>query len=1573
MALVGLITIGASAQRFTDHLNRGLVAIPQGDKTGQDATYGMTGSGIFVSWRKLATEYYDTQYNLYRDGTKINSIPLSVTNFQDNSGKKTSTYKVVPIVNGVEQTAQAAECKPWEHQYWEIPVQNVKNRNNADVTSGYTLNDCSVADVDGDGQMEFVVKRRNDSGNLRSPSNKTDFNLHECYKMDGTRLWWIDMGPNLMAGPDEQFDLVLYDWDQDGKAEALMRGADNMIIHTATGKTIKIGNMTVDILTKDSKGQPVRPEYMGVGKEYLLYINGATGEPYGWNGEESWTPMAYPLPQFESNETSGSSDVWGDLGHRMQKHYFGAPYIDGRNPAIFLGRGCYTRHKFCALSVNKDTHELTQLWRWNCYDSSSPWFGNGFHNFAIADVDMDGRDEIVFGSMMIDDTGYGLATTGYGHGDAAHCGDFDPYRWGLEQFVCLEGRTVPGVAYTNATTQQLRYTTGGGSDNGRCMAGNFYNTHPGAIGISGNAISLVADRVIDGISGFSDDHVNCRIYWDGDLLDEFMDSPGVERAPTVYKAPGQKEVGTNRSYTNNRCWMGQGSLNNSSKNNACFLGDIIGDWREEIVTRNGNKLIIQTTSYPSLYGITTLWADHEYRNAMTWQSVGYNQPPHPSFFLGELEGITNEPPAITLEGRTEVSGTIATTTDHLLVSGYENKTVAVQDGASPYILTVNTPAWVKGSGGTKQSDGSIKALASTPKQPSLTIETYTTTLTGGAFSGATRLVKQGEGVLILPTVTETYTGNTDVWQGTLQFDGTMESSPVWLNRHTTLISNGGNFKGGIKADYNATIYPGGKGTVGNITASTIELGFGSRVVIDCNNGNFDQLNVSQLTIGTQTADVWKNYGPRYKAPVLQFNVTGNLSAGTYELGQVGAVSGDLSEINIEGIPNDRKVSLKYESQKLCLVIENMRAAASVVWNGTTGNNIWQQAVSENFLLGNETTVQAYGDEIVFDDNAAATSINIRNSVSPKTVTFTNEKKTYTLTGDSIIGESLTKNGKGTLTMNYANRIGSTTVNGGIVVVPMLANNRGQDWGSLGNSASPIILNSGTTLRTNGVIITDQQVTVNDSAIIDVPSGKSVIFNKGIKGSGATLVKTSAGSMETLTGNNFGKLIIKAGTMTSNYNSSNVDDLPTTVQFEGGTLWGANMEDGSGITNRANFVVPKGKTGSFYASFRGVYNGTLTGEGTLKVFTGGVRCYFDGDWSQFAGTVEAGKENRQNKKSYTPAFALRNTNGLPNATLNVTAGTYVYNEGKNIPVGSLTGTGYLLGSGKWIVGSLNKDFTLNTNIGTSVNINGDYSDVINVTATPVEKVGTGKMFISAGKINGALTVSGGTVAFNDKSLSTLIHGGFATTINDGGLITGQGKLNTLTINSGGELRPCAATSLNANNPGTIQTVARLLVNKGGIVNFIVGTTNSQLKPGNMTFSGTVKVTLQNNYTPKAGDEFTLWQTNTIGNASKVTAFELPELPAGLYWDTTSLIDADAKPLKTGVLKITNDGSVGIGQLPMDANVSCDVYTTGGTLVASFSAQRQEIRSIMQTLGVGRGLYIVKMKSGRNYATETVIVK
>ena len=1530
LAILGLMTVGASAQRITDKLDRGIVAVP-------------IAKGNLVSWRKFGSEYYDTKYNLYRNGTKI-ATEITVSNYQDASGDANSKYAVEAVVKGVAQT-RSAEVKAWANNYYDVKVQPVVNRagktipnsvsaNSKDASGsnyesqtppGYVLNDVSLADVTGDGISEFIVKRNNAQGNLSNPSNTTDFNHYECYKLDGTRLWWIDLGPNLMSNPDEQYDLIGYDWDCDGKAECVMRGADNMIIHTATGHTINIGDMTFDC----GKGLSSRPEYVGVGAEYLLYLNGETGEPYGWDGSDNWTPEPFPLPRFEANEKVGDANVWGDVGHRATKIYMGAPYLDGRRPSIFFGRGAYTRHKFCALDVDPVTHQLTQRWRWNCYDASSAWYGNGFHNYQIADVDLDGRDEIMFGSMCIDDTGYGLSTTGLGHGDAQHCGDLDPYRWGLEQFTCQEG--AQGNSFWNPTTGQIYYRKSDGGDDGRAMAGNFTNAYPGgqARSASSSTIGLSSCKILP-VNGIS--NLNMRIYWDGDLLDEMFDPKnGAVRPGTIYKWNGN--IITNF----------EAISNNWTKCNPSAQGDILGDWREELVLRtaDNSSLRIHCTTYPTEYDIYTLWNDHQYRNAMAWQCVGYNQPPHVSYFIGELEGITIAPPPLILEGRTEVSGSIATTTDHLLVSGYEDKTISVAEGASPWVLTVNTPAWVKGT-------GSQQATASTPKTPARDVITYTTTLTGGAFGGATRLVKQGEGVLVLPNVTEKHTGATDVWNGTLQFDGTMESSPVWLNRHTTLISNGGNFKGGLKADYNATIYPGGQRKVGSITASTLSLGFGSRVVFDVKSDGIDQLNATKITIETKN---WE-YGPKYSTPVFEFVGASQLAAGTYLLGQVGSIEGNINDILIEGLA-DKHYYLSLVNGQLSLVLEDMRAPASVVWNGDN-SSIYDLASTKNFLNNGVADISVDGDDLIFDDNAVSTTVEVKGAVRPNSITFNNETKNYTLKGDSILGGVLiTKNGKGTVTISNENRTGTTTINNGKLIVNALANRTGVDYGALGNYRQNININDGGALGFSESVITDQPVNVRGEVTIDVPTNLGVTFNQGFKGEGATVSKTGVGRLTTGPSGTYSKLIIKQGRVNS-VAYGNVDQLPETVEFWDGVLWGENMEDTPGITNRTNFVVPEGKKGEFRGSFRGTYNGTLTGAGTFVPVSGGVRCYWNGDWSEFEGTIAPlanDGTNRQNKKSYTPSFNITNTKGFPKATLDLGTDQIVSNQdpnsGKayNVSVGHITGTGTLSGSGTYTIGLLGKNITSKFK-----------------STSPLVKRGAGALRPGAGCITGMLTVEEGVLQFNSTDMTTSYIA--SVTLKEKGELEAAGLMGGLTMESGTMATPKKGQ---LSSPATLKSSASVNVKQGATLRMVINskTVFSKLEANFLTMNGTLKVELGSSYTPAVGDEFTLWTiTRTF---SGTPTFDLPELPNGLYWDVTAL------KAKTGVLRITDDATVGIGRIGGDELVSCNVYTVGGVFVGSFEAQRSSVRSEVQKLGVKSGLYIVRMAAGRNYETETVTVR
>ena len=976
-----LVPVGIKAQRPTDKLDRGLVAVP-------------SGSGSFVSWRIFGEEYYDTEYNLYRNGEKI-AGPLSVSNYVDKDGKAGSKYQVAAVVRGKEQE-KCPEVARLTQQYIQFGLGKLYSRRGKDITSSYDINDIALADVDGDGVSEFILKR-NYTPDKQSVNNDSAYNVLDCYKLNGERLWYIDLGPNMVSGPDEQYDAVGYDWDGDGKAEVLMRGADNMIIHHPDGTTTNIGSMTVN--TRNTVNQTDgNAAYTNYGNEYLLYLEGETGKPYSIGSGSTPLWMTYPLPR-------GNASDWGDgYGHRSTKHYFGAPFLDGRKPYIYLGRGCYTKHHMKAFSVDPTTHKLTQYWEWK--GESWPYSGQGYHNFGIADVDWDGRDEICFGSMVIDDNGKGLHTTGLGHGDAQHCSDFDPYRHGQEIFACNEDS--PAMNYRNGTTGKIYYRLQSTGDDGRALCGNFSNDYPGAIGHSSQSgtISCVSDKVISGgPGGFTN---NWRIYWDGDLLEEGLDGASSrEGAARVFKANGSI------------VFTADGTANcNWTKNTPSAAGDVLGDWREEIIVRTSdNKYVrVYTTNIKTNYRNYTLWHDHQYRQGMVWESMGYNQPPHASYFLGELEGITIAPPPLTMTGRTELSnnGTInASLNDkHVIVCETNDTKISVAEGAEPYMVTFNVPSWVQGTNSTA-TNGTGK----------INYTYYTCDVTGSAFTGDMRLVKQGDGTLNLPKVDMTYTGETNIWAGKVNFDGTLKNSPLWLNRFAELNSDGGTFRS-IKMDYASILRPGRAENKGAITVDTLKLGFGSRVMFDLIDNATDQLNVNKaMTIETKN---W-SYGPQYQAPVFEFVVKGNteVPTGKFLLGNIAAISGDLSTVRIEGLGTKHKTMLVYEDGKLYVDISGVRDAGHVFWTGSE-SSIWDMAVTENFRneLGREGDKDIFvsGDVVTFDDSSTSTNVAINSDLEPDTVIVDNNTNAYTFKGSgALVGNTtLIKRGTKALTITNEN-------------------------------------------------------------------------------------------------------------------------------------------------------------------------------------------------------------------------------------------------------------------------------------------------------------------------------------------------------------------------------------------------------------------------------------------------------------------------------------------------------------------------------------------------------------------------
>lgn len=1516
-ALALLVSMGANAQRFTDKLDRGLVAVK-------------TTKGVYCSWRIQADEYYDVKYNLYRDGTKVNAEPLDVSNFTDTSGSESSQYTVKAVLNGVEQQASKA-ATVFKSNYKEIKIKH-----DASLKATYEPNDACCADVDGDGEVEILMKFNNkEEAEQLYPKNgptidgvaTKEYSMLACLKQDGTVLWWVNCGPNMGDFQNNEQNIVGYDWDMDGKAEVVMRLEEGSTVHMADGTTYTIGangkNGSSWTNYREPKGSGSVEWFTHYGKEFLWYCEGATGKPYQC--------IEFPLKRLEDGETDLKA-AWGDgYGHRSSKYFFGAPYLDGKHPSIFLGRGIYTRHKFIAYDVDPKNHDLKVRWKWTNNQPGSPWYGQGYHNYIVADVDWDGRDEIVWGSMVIDDNGKGLSTTGLGHGDAQHIGDFNPYIHGQEMFACNEDN--PSNNYRDATTSKIYYRKTDTNDDGRCLAGNFYNDFPGAVGHSAHdtPISTVTNEHVNtNTNGLS---MNFRIYWDGDLLEECFNNTEVTK-------PGVGTIAT---------FLGAYS-NNSTKATPCYQGDIFGDWREEVIERTAdNNIRIYTTNEPTKWRNYSLWYDHQYRNGMVWQPCGYNQPPHASYFLGELEGITIAPPPLTTTGREEVGSSISKALDgkHALLATTGDATVSVAEGVSPAIFTDNAPSWVQGTAASecRTKDTEIKYTY------------YTHTLTGSAFTGGMRLVKQGDGTLVLPNVKQTYTGKTDVWAGTLQFDGTMESSPVWLNRFAELNSNGGNFKGGIKADYGSVIRPGGKENIGTLTTSSLDLGFGARVVFDAKDGNVDKLVAAKMSIEKK---YWKN-GPQYNTPVFEFATAP--APGTYTLAEVGELTGKLSDIVVEGL-DGHKFSLEYTDGKIILNLSDTRDSESCVWTGEKGS-VWDLMSTENFSSSDKMFVT--GDELTFNDEAATTNVNVAEDVTPGDLYFANNKKVYSLAGKgSILGEgSLNVVGTGTVYVKNTNKYsGGTNVEGGILIPTTLANKDGLEYGSLGAADNTITLsNTGTLKVTTGMTASHPIVLGEDGGVIN--NTGTLILNGGIRkgiGENRNLYKMGAGTLQLNSTADFDVLYINQGTV---YDFQDGHFSGKTIVLVGSkVVLQASNSIYSSNSDNVNILVPKGKSGIWYPDGRCDYTGKLTGEGTIDIYATWIRCPFKGDWSKFTGTINA---KRGNKNAYEPVFDFNNTYGIPLATLNVDSRftkDYAFcTNGKSFAIGALTGSGCISNGGNF--GSGANTLTIggkNTNFEFKGSINGSH----------VVKNGTGIWTISSEDVLAnakSLKIVDGVVKLNKAAATSSMTGPTVLYVQNEGELRGVGCAYGIRLQNGGILRPGSNSAASQNsNTGVIfiqknlNAVAgsSIYVNKTKADSISVNAYTGSKTPawaflkvgGNAVLNGTIYVTYKDTWTPAVGDYVRI--LDCAGSISGNPTFELQALPAGLEWDTTSF-------LSTGTIRVAV--STGIKEIGIDGgSFKADVYTIGGFKLTSLMTTKATMMSDLKNRGLAAGTYIVRTAQG-----------
>ncbi|REF98224.1 cellulose binding domain-containing protein [Asanoa ferruginea] len=569
----------AAGAKQVEDLDRGAISV-------------RSGNGNLVSWRLLGTEATDTGFHVYRGTTRLTGTPITATtNYLDAGAPADATYTIRAVTGGVEQPASPPALR-FANGYFDVPLQRPPGGTTPTGEAfTYSANDASVGDLDGDGDFEIVLKWDPSNSKDNSQSGYTGPVLVDAYRLDGTRLWRIDLGRNIRAGAHyTQFQV--YDYDGDGAAELALKTADG----TRDGAGQVIGNASADY--RNSSG------YVLTGPEFLTMFDGRTGAV---RSTIDYVPAR------------GTVSSWGDsYGNRVDRFLAGTAYLDGTRPSLIVSRGYYTRTVIVAYDFRDGT--LRRRWTFDSNAAGSAYAGQGNHSLTIGDVDADGRDEVVFGAMAIDDNGAPLWNTGNGHGDAAHLGDLDPARAGLEYFKVSEDGSKPASWFASARTGQVLWSTAPAGDNGRGVAADVYAGSPGAESWSAAVDGL---RSTSGANvGRKPSSTNFVIWWDGDPVRELLDQTRIDK----YGTGGDTRLLTGSGVASN----------NGTKATPALAGDILGDWREEVIWRTSEStaLRIYATPTPTDRRIHTLAHDPQYRVALAWQNTAYNQPPHPSFFIG---------------------------------------------------------------------------------------------------------------------------------------------------------------------------------------------------------------------------------------------------------------------------------------------------------------------------------------------------------------------------------------------------------------------------------------------------------------------------------------------------------------------------------------------------------------------------------------------------------------------------------------------------------------------------------------------------------------------------------------------------------------------------------------------------------------------------------------------------------------------------------------------------------------------------------------------------------------------------
>jgi len=1340
--LAFMLCSSASAQRIQQRLGRGVVAVA-------------SSSNMFVSWRRLAGEAEDATYNIYtRRGSgeyqKLNASPLRNTNYTVASSKIPSgTDVAVSIIqNGVESEPSA----PFTYQARDLRTMflDIRFPDYPLSVNDYTTSFVWPADLDGDGEMDYVVDRKS-KVNISTRSHKI-----QGYLRDGTLLWTVDMGPNVAIDQGQDDMVLAYDIDCDGKAEVIIKSSDGTRFWDTTSNawgTYAFGKTTadtdadgiVDYATQNRRNPPF----------YVSVVDGLTGAEKV-TAELDYSKVRDSSDQYGRNnrQNYASDNNW--LEYASLCGQFAICYFDGIHPSLGIevkDRTADGTHHYYLFEFSYDWATGIPT-NWHHHSTFSAFGRNPsaaqFHMVRVCDVDGDGIDELIPGGYGWNPTDGMVMSANISHGDRFRLSDIDPERPGLECFAIQQ--------YAPDLLGQILYQAEDGTaikkwylnELGDVGRGESMDIDPSHLGWEmWSTMDGVYDAKGDLISSLSS-HYPCEgIWWDGDL--------------------GRENVGTSDSHYNVYIEdFTTGRLIQFARESgwryftvyakrAAFWGDIIGDWREEIVLlHKENDEVVGICGFSTDISTTEdriycLLQDPHYNGDCTCR--GYYQSPNPGFYLGYDMPRPPLPPVMTADLVIQATDTY---------SNYARTQSATYADGLSLMMDLRT-----------ESSVSFNKTINPSTLYLMPVKGQTININGtGAISGTSDIWKSQQGTISLDLPVNT-TGTFYISEGTVQSSSTI-SSPVELRARGTLAGNVTLtdtliFEGALNYE-GCRLMPQGMMTLKK------SLNINRRVFVEVDSPA-DYIHVDgDLTLS---------------APLV-FNVNyEQTEAGRYKLIEyTGEFHGSTDNCSVRGLKG-LSFNIVAEDGALWLIINEQRQPSTdVVWTGQA-SNLWDYQ-TKNFAIGTTNTEFVAGDQVEFNDQAAATSIKMDALMPVAGVIFANDSKAYVFNGEGGFSGSggLTFNGSGRVTLNTSKSdyTGATIINNGTVVVSDLADGgTPSPFGAAAATEGLWCMGKGLLTVNNPNTGTNRMLQLTDTATINIPSGTTSLKGR-ISGKG-TLVKIGNGQLNiTFGGSNTwsGGTILKGGTLAMGSWNTTFGTATSLIRVSGNsTITVFNNNTTSAVPSLRNAIeIKAGRTLTINGGKRCNVSPKLTGSGTLRISFPYVRGDFGPNASAFAGVLEA------------TSGELRMTTALnmKNGTLRFN-GTNLYNNSGTFSIGALEGTNTesIISSGTWNIGYLDSNTTYAGKFGAGISVN---------------KYGTGCLTLT-GSNAAPINIYAGTVSAECTSAATTTG---TINVRSGGTLQGSGKAASVLVTNGGTL----VAGKSAATTGTLTLTGTLNVNKGGII-------------------------------------------------------------------------------------------------------------------------------------------------------------